>query len=175
MVAPTVFAGRTGQMNAVETQEQIAFHESAHAVVRHCFRHPVKSVEIGPDTGCCVVSDEWAKSFDRKRLTELARRELLFEHIICCCAGKAAMDRWHGYKASTDESWRASDDFRQAFSYALEVNGDRESAESLVQWLLRRTEVIVERQWPRIQRLAAALCDSGAMNVTQIRHVLRGA
>jgi hypothetical protein len=120
------------------------------------------------------VPNEWDKSFSQKRVAELARREVMFENIVAACAGKCAMDRWHNWKSRDESNWRSSSDFRQAFSYAMEINGgDSEGAELLVSWLLRRTEIIVERQWPRIQRLAAALCDVGKIDGSEITHIVQ--
>jgi hypothetical protein len=85
------------------------------------------------------------------------------------------MDRWYGYKAKSDENWRFSDDFRQGFSYAMDLNdGDSLGAELLLRWLERKTELFVEAEWRRIQRLAAALCDVGKIDGSEIRHVVEG-
>jgi hypothetical protein len=50
-------------------------------------------------------------------------RELDKQTAIACCAGKAAMDRWYGFKAKSDENWRASDDYQQAHAIALKLSG----------------------------------------------------
>jgi hypothetical protein len=147
-------------MNAVHRQEVIAFHESAHAVLFHCFSLPVESVEVGEDTGRCVMPDEWQVAFSDDRNLKLAKREVLFRLIIASCAGKAPMDVWYNHKAKSDENWRASEDRKQALSYALQINnGDHEGAELLMAWLERRAEVIVKRHWPQIHKLAFALLD----------------
>jgi hypothetical protein len=68
------------------------------------------------------------------------------------------MDRCYGYKAKDDTNWRASDDHKQAFESALELNdGDSVGAELLMLWLERKTDLLVEKQWPQIERLACAL------------------
>ena len=130
-------------------QERIAFHESAHAVVHHYFRHPIDRVEVGEDTGRCVVPAEWYERVSDNRISALVRREALIEQIIACCAGKCAMDRLHGYKALSDDNWRASDDYKQALGYARRANdGDLLGALRLIAWCERRAELLVGQQWP---------------------------
>jgi hypothetical protein len=90
----------------------------------------------------------------------LAKQSWLLNNIITCCAGKASIDRRYGYKAQDYLNWRASDDFRQARLYALQLNdGDAEGAELLLSWLARRAELLVEKQWAQIQKLAFALLE----------------
>jgi hypothetical protein len=106
---------------------------------------------------------------------ELAKRETLMELILACCAGKSAMDRWYGWKAKTDENWRASDDYKHARSLALRLNdGDEQGAELLVAWLERRAELLVEKQWPRIHKLAFALLDREKLCGSEINKILNG-
>jgi hypothetical protein len=163
-------------MNAVQQQERIAFHESAHCCIFRYFKRPVASVEIGEDTGRCVLPTEWQQRFGDDKIGELAKRESLIQHIIACCAGKAAMDHFHGYKAASDENWRASDDYQQARKHALRLNdGDAQGAELLIAWAARRAELLVERQWSQIHKLAFALLDTNELklNGNQIHGLLR--
>jgi hypothetical protein len=160
-------------MNAVHGQEIIAFHEAAHATLFHCFNIPVESVEAGQDTGCCVRPDEWSLKLSDDGIGKLVRREALFRLIIASCAGKAAMNIWYGYAAKSDENWKASEDYKQALFYTLEINkGDREGAELLLDWLARRAEVIVKRRWPQIHKLAFALLDREKLSGAQIDEIL---
>jgi hypothetical protein len=88
---------------------------------------------------------------------------------------QAAIDRWYGWKSQREENWKASSDYRQAHSLALELSGgDAQSAELLLAWLQRRAELIVEKQWPNIQRLSAALVERGKIKGTEIRHIMQG-
>ena len=154
--------------------EQIAYHESAHAVVHHCFGHPIASIEIGDNTGRCVLLPEYEEHFNTSGVVEVARRESLCRYIMACCAGKCAMDRWHGYKADSDHNWKQSDDYKQALSYALEINqGDSVGAELLVKWLARRAELLVERYWSRIDALAFALLDKEKLSGAEISEILK--
>jgi hypothetical protein len=143
-------------------QEQIAFHESGHAVVYHYFRHPINSVGITAEGGCCEVLPEYDVEVERKQTERLMRREALLQSIIGVLAGKCTMDRWYARSGKGDHkwNWKASDDYRQAFQYALRLNGgDATGAELLLAWLERRTELLVEKQWPQIHKLAFQLLD----------------
>jgi hypothetical protein len=65
-----------------------------------------------------------------------------------CCAGKAAIDKWYGWKAQSDDAWKASKDHAEAFAAALQLSdNDADAAELLVKWAERRANVVVEQQW----------------------------
>jgi hypothetical protein len=84
--------------------------------------------------------------------------------------------KWYGFKAKADEKWKASDDYIQALSCALELNdGNRERADLLILWLLRRAENLVEKNWPKIRLVAAALVERDRRSGNEIRHIVRGA
>lgn len=155
---------------AVKELELKAIHESGHAVIRWHFKHPIESLELDRVTG----PNEWQQSFSENLLAELAKRESLMEMIIVACAGRAAMDRFYGRKAQREDNWKASDDFQSAFSLALQLNdGDSEAAMSMLAWLQRRAELLVERNWPAIQRLGTALVERGKIKGTEISHIIR--
>jgi hypothetical protein len=102
-----------------------------------------------------------------------AKREVLMQLILANCAGKAAMDRCYGYKAKSDENWRASSDFKAALSYAILLNnGDEKGAELLLAWLERRAELLVERKWPQIHKLAFTLLENEKLSGTEIYEIL---
>jgi ATP-dependent Zn protease len=160
--------------NAVHGQELIAFHEAAHATLFHCFNLSVESVEISEDTGHCVTPDEWSLAFSDSGIKKLVQREALFRLIIASCAGKAAMDRWYGYKAKSDQNWRASEDRKQALSRALQINnGDQTGAELLLAWLERRAELLVERHWSQIHKLAFALLEREKLSGAEITQIMK--
>jgi hypothetical protein len=157
-------------MNAVAESELKAVHESAHAAIRLHFRHPIEAVEID----CVSVPSEWQQRFDRKRIADLAKRESLVEHIIFCCAGKAAMDRWYGYKASTDTNWKQSADYRNALDSALKLAGGGDEVEAGL-WLQiaeHKADKLIAEQWGSIHRLAFALLDREKLSGAQIDEIL---
>src|SRR5438105_1588623 len=108
--------------NAIHEQERIAFHESGHAVIYHYFRHPVEGIAVSADDGHCKLVGKWKKEFDREQIDRVMGRDVLFEMLVAACAGKATMDRFYGYKAKSDKNWRASEDYRQAFQFALQLS-----------------------------------------------------
>ena len=82
------------------------------------FGHKVDSVEVGDNFGGTRLPNQTISAY---------------EYMIACCAGKAAVDRWYGWKADSDENWRASDDYRKAYGAALQVSeGDTVAAAQLM-------------------------------------------
>jgi len=99
--------------------------------------------------------------------------------LISCCAGKSAVDHSCGYKSASDENWRASDDYKDVFACALKLSGnDEQAAALLVEWAERRADVLVEKYWPHVQRLAFALREkekftgNGRLSGAEISNVL---
>ncbi len=93
--------------------------------------------------------------------------------IIASCAGKAAIDKWYGWKAEGDQNWRASKDYSDAFAAALKVSdGDEQAAALLVTWGERMADALVEAQWPSVHRLAFALLEKDQLNGEQIDKLL---
>jgi ATP-dependent Zn protease len=158
-------------MNATAETEVMAYHESGHAIAYDFFGHPIESLAMDR----CVLPNEYQQRFNERQVAEMAQRETLLQHIICCCAGRAAKDRWYGYKAQSDENWKASSDYAQALSCALQLSdGDRTAARLLVDYALRRADLLVEKHWPQISRLAFALLEYNKIAGNDIRHFMKG-
>jgi hypothetical protein len=57
---------------------------------------------------------------------------------------------------------------------------DAQAAELLVKWAERRADAIIEKHWPKVQRLAAAITEkqkftgNGVFSHAEIKQVLRG-
>ena len=121
-----------------------------------------------------MLPDEWREVVTDTQTGELAKQSWLLNNIIACCAGRAAVDKFYGWKAKTDLNWKASDDHAQARECALLLNdGDSLGAELLLRWLERKTELLVEAEWPRIQRLGRALLECDRIDGEQITHILK--
>jgi hypothetical protein len=147
-------------MNFAGTSELIAFEESSHAVIRDFFGAEVTEIAIGDGQGHC--------DFRATRTGDIA----LFQNIAGCLAGKVAADRVRGYKVM-DEQWRVTKDYQRALDSALRLNaGDSLGAELLLRWLERRTELLIEKHWPKIHELAFALLENDQLTGEQIREVL---
>src|SRR5207249_8613648 len=108
------------------------------------------------------------------QIIEVATRERVFRNIMGCLAGKCAAERLHGFKADDGNWWRTSGDYKQAYESALELNdGDSLGAKLLLKWLERKTELLLEQQWPRVTKLAFALLENdGQLNCDQIKKAL---
>jgi hypothetical protein len=83
-----------------------AYHEVGHMAAHTFFGHRVASVEVGENFGRCRLAAQTVNPFD---------------YLIACCAGKAAVDKWHGWRVKVDENWRASDDFGKAYKVAFNL------------------------------------------------------
>jgi len=160
-------------MNVVESQEVVAFHEAGHAVAHHHFGLPLDSIEIRQASGRCVPPSEWRLVLRDDRILKLAKRESLMQLIIACCAGKAGVDRWYGYKASTDTNWKQSADYRNALDYALKLaGGDEVEAGLWLQIAEHKADKLIAEQWGSIHKLAFALLDREKLSGAQIDEIL---
>jgi hypothetical protein len=83
------------------------------------------------------------------------------------------VDSWYGHKAKGDENWKASDDRRQALTCALQLSGgDDEAAALLVKWAERMADVMVEKHWSKVHKLAFALLEFGKLSGDQVHNLL---
>lgn len=119
------------------------------------FGHKVTSVEVGDNFG----------------VTRLPKQTVsAYEYMIACCAGKAAIDRWYGWKAKNEENWRASDDYRKAYETALQRSeGDAVAAAHLMKWAERMADVIIEKHWDQFPGAVEALVERGVVKVSMTR------
>lgn len=133
-------------------KEPIAYHELAHMLVFKFFGYRVTSVEVGEEFGCTSLPNQTVNGF---------------HYIIALCSGKAAVDRWYGWKAQSDENWRKSEDHRKAYRVALRLSqDDLLAATQLIRWAEMVAEKIVERHWDQFPGPARLLVETGKLNVT---------
>jgi hypothetical protein len=154
--------------------ERAAWHEAAHCCVGEvAFGHPVQEVAIsenGEISGYCRPMGGVMWEYEPEAL---AKRELLLQYAIRACAGRAAMDKVWGYKPSDDRNWRASKDHAQALECCLTIaDGDAEAAEYLLAYSLRRAEILVEKHWGEIGRVAYGLLVHERLTGDQVREIL---
>ena len=136
-------------------REPIAYHELGHCIAHKYFGHEVDSIEVREDFGCNWIPDQEVSPF---------------AYIIACCAGKAAVDRWFGWKVKSDESWRNSDDHKRAYRVALKVSeGDHRASLLLVEWGERMADAIVEKHWGQFHDAACELVERGKMKVEHLK------
>jgi len=132
-------------------REPIAYHELGHATAYRFYGYKVSSVEVGDDFGC----------------TRLAKQAIdPFEYIVASCAGKAAVDRWFGWKAPSEENWRKSQDHHNAYQVALKLSqGDLLAATMLIQWAEKVAEKIIAKHWDRLHAPAMQLVERGTLKI----------
>lgn len=134
------------------------------------FGHRVKELAISENDGHCMLVDEAEWEYDS---VALAEREYLIQNAVCACAGRAANDRTYGYKPNDDRNWRASKDRAQAMQCCLAVaDGDEVAAEHLLAYVLRRAEILVERHWSEIGRVAYGLLEHERLTGEQVRGII---
>jgi len=111
------------------------------------FGHRVTTVEVGGDNGgCCKLA--------------LPQDVDPLDYIISLCGGKAAVDRWFGWRleGEEDENWHGSDDYRKANKVALEFsNGDAAAAAQLMKWAEAMAAHYVEKHWKEFHAPARML------------------
>ena len=131
-------------------REPIAFHELGHLAAFRYFGYKVDMVEVGDDYGC----------------TQLATPQTIeaLHYIIALCSGKAAVDRWYGWKTPTDDNWLKSQDQRRAFRAALQLSSnDPVCARMLMKWAEKRADILIADQWQRIKDTALTLLERGKL------------
>jgi hypothetical protein len=84
------------------------------------------------------------------------------------------MDKVWGYKPKDDRNWRASYDRDQAFKCCLKIaDGDEEAAGYLVAFALRRAEILVEKHWGEIAKVAYGLLEHERLTGEQLRGIIK--
>ena len=132
-----------------------SYHEIGHmfAFIHHGIR--VESVEVGD-------------GFGRTRVPSQDVDDAL-GYIVALCAGKAAVEKWHGYKKPNDKAaWRKSDDHCRAYEAALKVsNGSHSAASLLMKWAECVPDSLVEAHWHELHEPARLLAEKGTLKVVR--------
>ena len=130
-----------------------SYHEIGHmfAFIHHGIR--VDSCEVGDGCG-------------RTRVPSQDVDDPL-GYIVALCAGKAAVEKWHGYRTPNDKAaWRKSDDHRRAYEAALKVsNGSHSAASILIKWAECMADAFVEAHWHELHEPARMLAEKGELTV----------
>jgi hypothetical protein len=131
-----------------------AYHELGHFFAHTAFGHRVDSIEVGENFGCCTLP---AQDIDDA-----------YSFIIALCGGKAAIDKWYGYKTPNDEAWRKSNDHGKAYAVALRVSrGDHTAASLLMKWAERMADSLIEAHWHKLHEPARMLAEKGKLTVVR--------
>jgi hypothetical protein len=133
-------------------REPIAYHEVGHLTAHQFYGHKVLRVEVGDGHGCTVLA---------KPQTFYG-----FDLIVALCSGKAAVDKWYGWKSENQENWLKSEDQRRAFRIALYLSeNDAFAAALLVQWAEKVADRIISNHWDKMHDPAMRLIERGRLEV----------
>lgn len=145
--------------------ESPAFHEAGHVAVADYFGHYVEEVWIAERDGCYTPA-KWTPE------CSVREREFRLQQIIALQAGRAAIDHLHGCEHEWP-NWDESADRRASWKLALWLSdGDQVAAEHLLRYAARRAELLVEKLWPRIEKLACALLQKQKFTGPEIIQIL---
>ena len=132
-----------------------SYHESSHLFAFLHYGIRVDFVEVGDN-------------FGRTRVPPQDIDDLL-GYIVALCAGRAAVNKWRGYKTTGDEAgWRKSKDRALAHEAALKVSkGDHKAALLLMRWAERMADSFVEAHWHELHEPARLLAEKGTLKVVR--------
>jgi len=83
------------------------------------------------------------------------------------------MDYVHGCKPKDDRNWRASSDHAEAFKCCLNIaSGDEVAAEHLLAYAMRRAELLIEKHWGEIGRVAYRLMCHERLSGQQVCEIM---
>ncbi len=144
-----------------------AFHEAAHCSVgAGYFGHRIKTVWIGKRDGGYSPDTEWRPEYG------VSEREFRLQEIIILQAGRAALDHLNNCKHYYDD-WEAGNDHKLSWKRALWLSdGDEVAAGHLLAYAMRRAELLVDKLWPQIYKLAFTLLEHLKLDAEQIEKTL---
>jgi hypothetical protein len=154
---------------------EIAYHEAGHAVVSWRLHRKFISVTIEPD------NDSLGKvRFYHSKMTEGSSDDALRLHAervaIGSYAAQIAQQKCLGKKATFDcrmsnASW--DPDNRQADDAAIDLlQYTSDVLDAFLGYCFVRAVAIVDREWPRIEALAAALLERKTMNYADVLEIM---
>ena len=112
--------------------------------------------------------------FSDQEIKQLKQRETHLEQAIGLCAGKYGTAGVNGRKP--DYGWKRSKDRAMALRHCMAYcDGDEVAAEILLQFAMRRAEVLVANGWPCISKVASALLDREKLTGNDITGILGNA
>jgi hypothetical protein len=151
--------------------EKRAYHESGHCCAfHHYFNGIVEGVAITEDSGCCKLS-QWERELSEEEVDRLVAREVLLNSAISGCAGKFSTAKCNGH--AKDYGWKKSNDRAKAFARCLTLaDNDEVAAEHLLSYAMRRAELLVEKQWNNITKIASALLEKEKLTGEEVSKLL---
>jgi hypothetical protein len=160
------------------SDEIAAHHEAGHAAVDLHFEHQVDwlTIELGEDSAGNVSAGHVQtdqKELDAMQYEDDQVRQVPFErHIMAALAGVIAQRKYAPESVVDDHG---AEDRRLARQYfdALGV-WEEEELQAYSHLLELRTTRLLERLWPRVQRLAAALLERRTLTGDEAKRVFNG-
>jgi|KBSMisStaDraftv2_1062788.scaffolds.fasta_scaffold05947_11 hypothetical protein len=146
----------------------IAYHEAGHAVADIVFEHDLGAVTIEPDGERAGGVEINRPDDDDLRYQDATASQVKFERrIMSSMAGEIAQRRFD--PASVDPDHAAGDRvFAADYFDELDTPTD-EIFRAYHHLLTLRTEYLVEKYWPHIQRVAIRLLDYGTLTADEAR------
>ena len=123
----------------------------------HLLGDALQSVELMSDKGCCRLKPVKGMRVSNWKIVELAEREHCERVIMMLLANGANGD---------------GRDHDQAFEIAMELDGDRDAAQLHLEYLARRSALMVETLGPQITRLGEALVRYGKLSGREVEAIL---
>jgi hypothetical protein len=174
-------------------REATAYHEAGHAVVAWWLGHKPKRVTIVPGDGyegvtfqtspfrrmSPDVSPEWTDPESPDGIRMMRRID---HKILMTLAGPTAQKKynprskvWVGATgcARRGEPFSHGSDYQQVIDLISRVYGTGKVADAYWDYMQARAEVLVEKLWPNIQLLAAALLERETLRGAEIGAAIR--
>jgi ATP-dependent Zn protease len=160
------------------SREQTAYHEAGHAVVAWAVRRPFKRVTI-------VAAEDYLGMLLQERFSQTmaetiefgtltARyRERVEAGMMTALGGGVAATKFCG--GDEKRGWRGTEqDIGIAGDYAMKGTGGENEVQPYMDWLLARTENLVNMNhiWVAVEAVAKALIEKQTLNQRQVRDII---
>jgi hypothetical protein len=166
-------------------QELTCIHEAAHAALAFLLKGPVSDVTVFADGGGEFRS--YPRSADSRVIDQEAAadailagvrpsrelRKLWFDQLVGRAAGRAAARKFGATNPVYDRS--SDSDFVLIRKVARALCGTPAEADEYVRKIEREAARLVDRYWPEIQSVAAALRQTGHLDRAGIEVAIRAA
>lgn len=160
-------------MTTSDFRAVVAHHEAGHAAVDLWFEHDVEEVTIAPEgdrAGHALVD---RSGDDALRYEDLTVSQVPFERrIMAALAGESAQRRFAPDSVDEDQ---LHGDRQHILEYLDELDaGTEEIRDAYIQVLRLRTDALISRLWPRVERIAQMLIARGTITGAEAQDAFNG-